>query len=170
METVPISYFRFLGRYNRWANQTLFDHVGQLSDADYHKDRGAFFKSIHGALNHILLVDQIWISRIDPDIETLPSTGLDTELHSCFETLSAARQAQDTEILALLTRYTDTDMTRCGAYQNSSGATFETPVQIMLAHMFNHATHHRGQVHDLLSQTSVAPPPLDLIFFQRIDS
>jgi len=170
MDPVPVSYFRFLSRYNRWANQVLFDHVAQLSEAEYKKARGAFFGSIHGVLNHILHVDQIWLSRMEPDAQTIPSTELDKELHHDFDTLSVARQAQDAEILALLTRYTDADMTRSEGYTNSLGQTLETPIQIMLAHLFNHATHHRGQVHDLLSQTKVAPPPLDLIFFERVDS
>lgn len=170
MDRVPVSYFRFLARYNRWANQILYDHVGQLDEAEYKKDRGAFFKSIHGTLNHILLTDRIWMSRIEPDLEEIPSTALDTELYSGFEALHAARQAQDAALLALLCRYDDADMERCGDYTNSSGTRFRTPVQTMLAHMINHGTHHRGQVHDLLSQTPVAPPPLDLIFFERLDS
>ncbi|HEY4169420.1 MAG TPA: DinB family protein [Reyranella sp.] len=147
-------------RYNRLANELLYAACARLSGADYRRDLGAFFGSVHGTLNHLLLGDTIWMTRFEGG--THPSTGLNTILFEQFEALHAARQAMDRRIerfFADLPSGFDRGSVR---YVNNSGFDTEDPWQVILAHFFNHQTHHRAQVHTLLSQLDQDPPVLDL--------
>jgi uncharacterized damage-inducible protein DinB len=158
-------HFRTLGRYNRWANRRLYDACAQLGNDEYGKQRPAFFGSIRGTLNHLLVADRVWLGRI----ENAPSgiERLDQILHEDFAALRAAREAEDARIIALVDRLDDAALAQELDYANMAGAPQRTRLDWVLVHFFNHQTHHRGQAHGLLSQTAVAPPPLDLIFFLR---
>ncbi len=159
------TYFRTFARYNQWANRRLYDACARLPEAEYAKPRRAFFGSIHGTLNHLLVGDRIWLGRIegkDAGIE-----ALDQVLYDDLSGLRAAREAEDARILAITDRLADGALGAMLAYRNMRGEPFETRLDWVLAHLFNHQTHHRGQVHDMLSHTPVAPPPLDLIFYLR---
>lgn len=147
-------------RYNRLANELLYAACARLSDADYRRDLGAFFGSVHGTLNHLLLGDTIWMTRFAGDRH--PSTGLDAILFDDFTALRAARQAMDRRIecfFADLPSGFDRGSVR---YVNNSGVDTEDPLSVILPHFFNHQTHHRAQVHTLLSQLGQNPPVLDL--------
>jgi uncharacterized damage-inducible protein DinB len=147
-------------RYNRLANVLLYDACARLDDADYRRDLGAFFGSVHGTLNHLLLGDTIWMTRFDGRAH--PSTGLDAILFDDFTALHAARAAMDARIerfFAALPPGFDRGGVR---YVNNSGFDTEDPLSVILPHFFNHQTHHRAQVHTLLSQLGHAPPVLDL--------
>jgi uncharacterized damage-inducible protein DinB len=155
------AHFVRLANYNARANRILYDAVATLDDGDYRKPRKAFFGSIHGTLNHILLGDIIWMTRFEGG--TYRSTNLDAELHSDFADLRAARSAMDDRISAFVeARVDEPFLGGTIRYVNNAGEQLEDPVSILLPHLFNHQTHHRGQVHDMLSQTSVAPPSLDM--------
>jgi uncharacterized damage-inducible protein DinB len=91
-----------------------------------------------------------------------PSTGLDAILHESFGDLRAAREAMDRCIRAFMERLSPEFLAGSIRYVNNEGKTCDDPVQMLLIHLFNHQTHHRGQVHGLLSQTEVPPPSLDL--------
>ena len=160
-------YFRTLARYNAWANCRLYDACAGLSEADYRKARPVFFGSIHGTLNHILVGDRVWMGRI----EGVPSgvSALDQILHDDLASLRAAREAEDARIIAYTARLADDDIAKTLRYRTLSQpqTDMETPLILVLGHMFNHETHHRGHAHSLLSQTTVAPPALDLIFYLR---
>lgn len=149
-----------MARYNRLANEILYDACGKLSDRDRKASRQAFFTSIHGTLNHIMVGDRIWLARFAG--KTVPSSGLDDILYDAFDDLCAARAAEDTRIEAFAEALTEADLARTIRYRNHTGRTFEDPLPLLATHLFNHQTHHRGQVHDLLSQTEVPPPSLDL--------
>jgi len=82
--------------YNQWANERIYNVCEQLDPASYHQDRRAFFGSIHGTLNHLLLTDRIWISRMIG--EAFQFTSLKDELYSTFSSLKFARQAEDARI------------------------------------------------------------------------
>lgn len=154
-----------LARYNRWANARLFAACGELDEVAYYAVRAAFFGSIHRTLNHILLADRAWQSRIDQD--RAPNLPLDTELYQDRDELRLAREAEDLRLLERVSALDAAGLARRVGYRNSSGKLFENEVGDILQHVFNHQTHHRGQVHGMLSATNVAPPPLDLIFFMR---
>ena len=149
-----------MARYNSLANRRLYDACAQLSDAERKKARPAFFKSIHGTLNHILIGDRIWLTRFSG--REIPSTHLDAILYDEFEALRAAREQEDARIETFAAGLTDLFLECTVRYVNNEGKLFEDSVPMLVAHFFNHQTHHRGQVHDLLTQTDVAPPSLDL--------
>ena len=126
-------------------------------------DRAAFFGSIHGALNHILVGDRVWLARLEHSPTSI--TALDERPY--LAALRAARIAEDAHIEAVVDEFDAAALLGDLHYRNMAGEDQSTPLAMVLAHMFNHQTHHRGQVHDMLSQTDVAPPPLDLIYFLR---
>lgn len=160
-------YFRTLARYNRWANGRLYAACAALPDAEYRKDRKAFFGSLHGTLNHILVGDRIWLGRITGSASGVSS--LDQILFDDFAGLRAAREAEDARIEATVAPLTDVSLGQVLRYRTMAAPQKDmaTPLHIVLGHMFNHATHHRGQAHALLSQAGVSPPALDLIFYMR---
>ncbi len=160
-------HFRTFARYNAWANRRLYDACAQLSDADYTRPRPAFFGSLHGTLNHLLVGDRAWLGRLtatDPGI-----MSLDQELHADFASLRAAREQEDRRIQAFVDALTGDDLIRPVHYRTMTmgGQDHNDTVATILTHLFNHQTHHRGQAHGLLSHAGVAPPPLDLIYFLR---
>jgi uncharacterized damage-inducible protein DinB len=155
-----IQHFRNLARYNRLANERLYQACAQLSDAARKQRRQAFFGSIHGTLNHIMLGDRIWLGRFEG--QTVPSTGLDANLYEDFGDLRAAREAEDARIEAFAANLTPAFLEGTIRYVNNAGLEFDDPLTVLVPHLFNHQTHHRGQVHDMLSQTEVPPPSLDM--------
>jgi uncharacterized damage-inducible protein DinB len=162
------AYFRLLAGYNRWANHELYDAVAKLSSEAYLQKRPAFFKSIHGGLNHLVVTDRIWLGRI----EGKPTSyKLDQILYDDFGSLRAAREAEDERLAGIVNGIDANRLAGKLVYTNMRGDSFETPMTLVLGHLFNHESHHRGQVHDMLSQTDVPPPPLDLIHYVRtVDS
>jgi len=128
-------------------------------------DRQAFFGSLHNTLNHILVGDRIWMGRILGRDHGIAS--LDAILHEDFDELRAARKAEDAGILAYADGLKAEDMLTILEYRSFSGEGSKTPLPLVLGHMFNHQTHHRGQAHALLSQAGLAAPSLDLIYFLR---
>jgi uncharacterized damage-inducible protein DinB len=154
------SHFRMLARYNGIANERAFEKCAQLDDAEYRKKRQGSFGSIHALLNHILLSDQIWMARFEGGGATTPTLG--AILYDDFQRLRSARREQDTRIEAFFTALPERFLDRSLRYTNSRGVQYAEKAPIAVSHFFNHQTHHRGQVHVMLSQTAVAPPSLDL--------
>ncbi|MGB3404440.1 MAG: DinB family protein [Microcoleaceae cyanobacterium] len=155
-----IPHFQRQARYNTLANQTIYEACAQLPDSELNQTRPAFFHSILGTLNHILIGDRIWMSRFQGD-ET-PSTELDAILYKSFLELWAARVLEDQKIEVFFSNLTVEFINQSIRYINSAGHSHEYPVQLLITHFFNHQTHHRGQVHNLLSQTPIVPPSLDM--------
>ena len=155
-----IAHFQLMARYNRLANERLYDCSARLSDGERKKNRQAFFKSIHGTLNHIMVGDRNWMTRFEGGVAS--SSGLDAILYDGFDELRAARVREDERLerfaAALTEKFLDGEI----AYVNNEGIKYSDPIRVLLAHLFNHQTHHRGQVHDMLSQAGVATPVLDL--------
>ncbi|HYD04391.1 MAG TPA: DinB family protein [Reyranella sp.] len=158
-------YFRLFADYNRWANRLIYDAAAKLSADEYFKPRPAFFKSIHGALNHLVVGDRIWLGRI---VGQPVPYALDQILYGDLASLRAAREAEDERLIGIVGGIDAARLAGKLVYRNTRGEPFETPLAVVLGHMFNHETHHRGQVHDLLSQTEVPPPSLDLINYVRL--
>jgi uncharacterized damage-inducible protein DinB len=146
--------------YNRLANERLYAACAALSDQERRRDLGAFFKSVHGTLNHLLLGDRIWMTRFEGGAH--PSTGLDAILFDDFAALRIARADMDGRIEAFFAVPPPGFLERSLQYVNNAGVESQDPVPVILPHFFNHQTHHRAQVHTLLSQLGRAPPVLDL--------
>jgi uncharacterized damage-inducible protein DinB len=160
-------YLTFAG-YNAWCNERLYDAAAQVSDADYRADRGAFFKSLHGTLNHLLVGDRIWMHRFTGEGE-LPQ-GLDAILYDDFAAFRQARRAEDASISRHIAALSEADLSRTIRYRTfSNPADIEQQLAPALDHFFNHQTHHRGQAHALLSSMlgNERTPSFDLIIYQR---
>ena len=157
-------HFRTCAHFNRWANRKIYDAVANLPAAEVTKQRpAAYFGSILNTLNHLLVVDRLWFGRV----AGVPSglTRLDEILHDDFASLSAARQAEDQRIVDLIDGMDDAALAGERAYSDTKGKPWTMPVRRMLAAVFNHQTHHRGQVHALLKEAGAEPPALDLPVF-----
>lgn len=157
---------RMFAHYNRWANAALYAAVAEVGEADYRADHGAFFRSLHGTLNHVLVADRIWMRRFTGTGEA--PTRLDAILFEDLAGLRGAREAEDERIVAwvegldgdaLAASFTYTPVTRPDPITQ--------PLWPALTHFFNHQTHHRGQAHVLLTRIAGRAPELDLIYFQR---
>ena len=162
------SRYRMFAGYNAWCNERLYAAAATLSDADYRADRGAFFKSVHGTLNHLLVGDRIWMRRFTGAGDVPPT--LDAILHDNFEPLRAARRSEDTLISRYIDRLSDGDLNGMLRYRTMvRPQAIEQPLAPALDHFFNHQTHHRGQAHALLSSIigKDATPSFDLIIYQR---
>lgn len=157
------AYFRIFARYNRWANQRLYDACAQLPPGEIAKARSSFFGSILNTLNHLLVVDRVWLGRLEGRDSGVRS--LDEIPFHDFAELRRARETEDGYIVAHVDSLTDADLADDLRFATLAGEARSMPRFIVLGHMFNHQTHHRGQVHGLLSQTEAEPPPLDLAYF-----
>lgn len=146
--------------YNRLANETLYEACAALSDEERRRDLGAFFKSVHGTLNHLLLGDRIWMTRFEGAQHA--STGLDAILFDEFNALRAARLEMDRRIEAFFSDLPADFLSRTFRYVNNAGVESADPASVTVPHFFNHQTHHRAQVHTLVSQLGRKPPVLDL--------
>jgi uncharacterized damage-inducible protein DinB len=153
-----------MARFNRWANGRLYEVVARLPDEAYRADKGAFFGSIHHTLNHLLLVDRLWTGRIEGKDRGIRS--LDQILYEDFVELRAARREEDRHLIELVDRMDEAELERPVRYRRMIGEGLEEARSgHILLTLFNHQTHHRGQIHALLTQMDVVPPPLDVVFF-----
>ena len=160
------AHFRTMAAYNGWANRRLYEAAGALSQAELDAPRSGFFPSLTRPLNHILVGDTVWMGRLGgtghPGI-----SSLDQVLYTDFAALRTARRATDERIIAFVDDLAEQRLADVLVYRTMAGGPMQTRVDQVLAHVFNHQTHHRGQAHAMLSSTEVAPPPLDLIYFLR---
>ena len=159
-------YTTFAG-YNAWANRRLFEAAAALSDDDYRADRGVFFRSMHGTLNHLLVTDRIWMQLFTGAGEA--PDRLDAILFDDFEALRGAREAEDRRIVDWVGSLDAARLAGTIRYRRvSSPDEFEQPLAPALDHWFNHQTHHRGQAHAVLTGLGRAAPELDLLYYQRL--
>ncbi len=157
--------FLQLAHYNHWANQRLYHSCEGLDPQAYYLDRQAFFTSIHGSLNHILLADRIWLGRFMG--KPYGFNRLNDILYRDLPSLKQARIEQDQQIITYVAGLTADQMEGSITYTNSQGDPFIQPLWSCLSHFFNHQTHHRGQVHQMISEAGIDPPILDLIAMSR---
>jgi len=152
---ITIDYCKRFARYNRWQNQSVYAAAGKLPDGTRKRNMGAFFKSIHGTLNHLVVGDQLWLDRF----EGVPTsiTSLDLELHDDFDELTKKRELTDNRLDRLVASLDDTRLAGTLTFRRLSGdkGKLTLPVSIVMLQLFNHQTHHRGQVTTLLMQCGV---------------
>jgi len=161
-----LDQYKTFARYNRWANQTLYAACDTIDDAAYYADRKAFFGSIHNTLNHLVLTDRIWLGRIlgQPN----PPHALNHVLYAGRAELRAARAAEDERLIGIIDAIDPARLDQDLAYATTAGDPQRTKLAWVLSHLFNHETHHRAQVHDMLSQAGIKPPQIDLLVFVRM--
>ncbi|HIK39045.1 DinB family protein [Thermoleptolyngbya sp. M55_K2018_002] len=158
---IDVDYCQTMAKYNQWMNRRLYALCADLSDGDRRQDRGAFFKSIHGTLNHLLYGDRAWLRRFTHQ----PLTGLaiGQDLYENFDELRQAREQCDKEILIWVQRITADWLAQPFTFHSKAdGKAHTLPTWTLVVHLFNHQTHHRGQITTLLSQLGLDPGVTDL--------
>ena len=163
--------------YNRWMNAKVYRSAETLSDADLQVDRGAFFSSILGTLNHILVADTVWLKRFanhPARFSALQSmhqvdapSSLTLILHTSFSDLANARRLMDESIIQFCAEASDDDYSEDVHYTNTEGQPFVNEFGMLVQHFFNHQTHHRGQATTLLSQSGLDVGTTDLVMMLR---
>ena len=156
-------HFQRFAAYNQWANVRLYDAAAALSDEEWHRDSGAFFTSLSGTLNHILVADRIWMRRLTGEGET--HTVLTDRPFPALGDLRPVREAMDARIVAFVDGLSDDSFEDVVHYANTRGEPHSLARGLILTHLFNHQTHHRGQAHHMVSQLGHTPPPLDMLYF-----
>lgn len=157
-----------LARYNEWMNNGLYEVCGRLSDKERKADRGLFFDSIHGTLNHILLADKVWLGRFLA--EPFEVSGLDQELFSDFGELHRVRTETDRFMVDWTGGLTEAELGGDLHYRSISNPRPRScPLWLAVTHLFNHQTHHRGQITAALAQLGVDYGVTDLIALPTAD-
>lgn len=157
-------YLKMMAKYNKWQNESLFNASDQLSDRERKRDRGAFFGSIHHTFCHLLWGDMIWTSRFagldGPEDNSIQHSS---KMIENWEELKSLRQQRDREIISWADKFEDGFIT--GDYSWYSGAVkaeVKRPLSEILVHFFNHQTHHRGQLHAMITAAGGVPDDTDL--------
>jgi uncharacterized damage-inducible protein DinB len=176
-DSMLLGQYRAFARYNSWMNAKLYGVCGELTDEERKRDLGAFFRSVHATLNHLLLGDRSWLTRftgdrqrfqsLDSDGKAIELRSLDQELYTDFDVLRRERERTDREIEDWTAGLTAERLRQTIAYRTTAGVAYEHPLWWGVAHFFNHQTHHRGQVTTLLSQLGHDPGVTDLIALLR---
>jgi uncharacterized damage-inducible protein DinB len=160
------SYVRAMARYNAWQNVNVYQAAGRLTDAARREERGAFFGSIHATLNHILWADQTWLMRFGaapPPAARSIREGLSQ--FPDWEALVQERRRFDRVIEDWASRLQPSSLEGNMTWRSASaGRDVTSPMAVLVMHLFNHQTHHRGQVHALLTSMGVDPGITDLPF------
>ena len=173
---LPDLYVQF-ARYNEWMNERVHDLAGKLDHADRVRDLGAFFGSVHLTLTHLLITDRAWLARLTADpkqFRFLDSEGRRISVSSSshdvypdFEDLRLARRETDSRLIDFAGTLTHEALTKHIQYVDSSGKRSDHPIWFAVSHLFNHQTHHRGQVTTLLKQLGLDPGVTDLGLYLR---
>lgn len=163
---ITSEYVQMMAGYNRWQNTSLYDAADGLSDAARREDRGAFFGSIHATLNHILWGDQIWMQRFaDTAKPAVPGIPESVKMIDNWDELKRERFAFDEVIIewsaGVETGWFDGDLSW---FSGAMDRDVVKPKAMLVTHMFNHQTHHRGQVHAMLTAAGAKPGDSDIPF------
>lgn len=159
-------FFLLQAQYNAWANGIIFEACAELSDEEYHRDIGAYFKSIHGTLNHMYAADSVWLHRFSYESD-VPDT-FDEILFEDLADLREARVILDERILSQVQQMSEEDFLKPFLFRTTrKPVLMEKPLMVAMAHFFTHQAHHRGQVHAFLRQLGYKTAPIDMIHFQE---
>ncbi len=160
---ITVEYCRLMAAYNRWQNQSLIAAADGLSDRQRWADRGAFFKSIAATLNHLYWADALMLARILGDERPHDRITHSLTQPTAWPEFKALRVRRDAEIESWAKRLGGRDLAGNVAWYPPGGAgRIEMPKTLCVIQLFNHQTHHRGQVHALLTGFGAQPAPTDL--------
>ena len=170
---MPLSYFRLLADYNHRMNDTVYDLASTLTEKQLSDNKGAFFGSIIGTLNHILVGDTIWLKRFSEHPAKLSSleyvqsldnpSALDVVLYEDFYELSRIRRLVDAMIIQFAQELSDNIVASPISYRTMRGEKHTKIFGHVILHFFNHQTHHRGQLSTLFSQLGLDVGITDLL-------
>jgi len=166
---IDSSYCTSMAEYNQWMNERLYATCASMPIARLMEDRFAFFGSVYRTLNHILYGDLAFMSRFTGEPDVVPELGVD--LTNSFEDLRVARLVLDARILSWAQLLTEEWLGETLTYKSRvDGNTRTVPGWILVTHMFNHETHHRGQITTLLSQMGVDMGTTDIPFMPKFSN
>jgi uncharacterized damage-inducible protein DinB len=160
---MPSGYFAILAQHSAWANQRLYQACERLSPAEYWRECGSSFGSLHATLNHVLVTDRVWIARIEG--RTPPSLGHNQVLYADLVGLKIACVAEDEHLLQLVAGLPEATLDLPLQYIDRHGERCEIPLRLVLAHLFEMQSRCRGEALALLAQAGLSAPPLDLLAF-----
>ncbi len=161
-------HFMMFAAYNAWANRQIYEVSSTLTKDEFARDVGAFFKSMRGTLNHLLVADRIWLKRFTGEGDAPAS--LDTTLYIDFDKLRTAREAEDRRFMDWIGAQNEKTLAGRFTYMTVTDMrTISQRLSPALSHVFNHQTHHRGQAHTILTILGREAPVLDLVYFQRTE-
>jgi len=155
-----IANFQLLANFNKWTNEKIINSCKKLTETEYKKDREAFFSSIHGTLNHLLVVDRAYIFHIEGKDHGLKS--LDQILYENLFQLEKARIEEDKRLVDLVNNLLEESINKEITYNGFETGKTTYTINTILITLFNHQTHHRGQIHNMLSQAGIKPPQIDI--------
>ncbi len=160
------AYMQTMADYNLWQNTSLYGAADNLSDAERRADRGAFFGSIHATLSHLFWGDKMWLQRFGEAVAIRQDTiAASVEEFEDWDEMVRARKAVDQQIIAWAAGF---DEARLGEtlswFSGAMGREVSKPLAMLIVHFFNHQTHHRGQVHAMLTAAGQRPDDTDLPF------
>jgi uncharacterized damage-inducible protein DinB len=158
---IDAEYCQTMAAYNGWLNRRVYAAAAQLPDEARKSDRGAFFRSIHSTLNHILWGDRVWLPRFNGS--SYPVGRIGSDLYDSFAELHEARSAMDDEIGRWAAQLDSGQLAGTLTwYSGVAQRELSRPRWLCVVQMFNHQTHHRGQVTTLLMQAGIDPGVTDL--------
>ena len=157
-------HVRTLAAYNRWQNESLYHAADTLSEADRQADRGAFFGSIEATLNHLLWADRVWMSRFAGTPRPVqPSIPASVDECPGWDALKEQRAAFDQDIIRWAGGLSADDLSSDLTWHSgAAGRDISKPLWLLVTHFFNHQTHHRGQIHAMLTAAGAKPDDTDL--------
>ncbi len=165
----PHQHFATLARYNQWATRKLYEHVDALAEGDYRRDAGLFFKSVHGTLNHLLVGEhELWFRRFADGVS--PKLKLNEELEPDRLRLRDRLIEGARRWLPLIDSWGEARFDGVLAYTSTQGVAMTLPFAATLAHVFNHGTHHRGQITAAITAMGHACPEIDLVWMLQAES
>ena len=161
---IGTQYVVMLAGYNKWQNESIYAAANKLDDAERRIDKGAFFGSIHSTLSHLIWGDRIWMSRFSGSRKPIqPSIAKSVEEVGDWLELVEQRAEMDQNILTWSKALSEADLkSNLTWFSGAIQAEVSKPLWILVAHFFNHQTHHRGQVHSMLTSAGVQPEDTDL--------
>jgi uncharacterized damage-inducible protein DinB len=161
--------FELMARYNQWMNEKIYAVCADIPDAARRKDLGAFFKSIHGTLNHLMYGDKAWMNRFTG--QSIENLSMDKELYSDFDKLRKERERMDRDIIEWSRRLQPDWLAADFEFTSKVDNKPRTmPAWALVMHMFNHQTHHRGQVTTLIKQLGHEPGVTDIPFMPQFQA
>ncbi len=164
---IDANYVRAFARYNRWQNESLYAAADTLRDAERRRDRGAYFGSIHATLCHLYWADNMWMSRLSDVPRPEVSIPGSTTFVEDWAELKDKRAAFDARIVSWADALDDASLQGDMRYfSRVAQKDIVKPRWLAVAHLFNHQTHHRGQVHAMLTAAGAKPADTDLVFMQ----
>jgi uncharacterized damage-inducible protein DinB len=157
-----------MAAYNKWMNDKVYQLAAGLSDQERKRNLGAFFKSIHGTLNHVLVSDQSWMQHFGG--QAVPTTGPDQELFADFGELASARRKMDEQIAAWASALDESfGREAVRFFSVAHKKEHVIPGWAAAVHLFNHQTFYRGEAMTLLIQLGKDPGQTDFAWMPFFD-